>query len=632
MVMILENQHKITSFDPESIHLYPALPGVYLMKDRTGKILYIGKAKNIRTRLRTYFSAPGDGRPSVDIFLPKVTAIETIITSNEKEAFLLENILIKKERPQYNIRLKDDKTYISLMINPKAPWPRLEWVRKRRRDDVLFFGPFSSSSSARKTVEFVEKIFPLRTCSDNVMKNRTRPCIRYEMKRCLGPCCLPVSRDDYQSLVNGVILYLRGNMKELTSRLEAQMLEHAVSLRFEKAAELRDRIEAVRETVEKQNISDERTRDVDVIAHHFSEGWCQMTVFQYRMGILAGTRAFTFREQERPPAEIYYAFFGQYYSEDAFIPPEILAAVEPDERELLEEWLSDIRHAIVKILCPQRGRRADIMKMALDNSKDLLRRKLEGERDLSLILQSLQNKLALPELPSHIEGFDISNIQGRLAVGSMVVFSDGNPEKSAYRHYTIQTVSGSDDFAMIHEVVLRRYRRLRDENKPLPNLILIDGGKGQLNAALGALRELGLEALPIIGLAKDRLKDDQDHPGEKSGTGERIFLPGRKNPVVLYPGSPALFLIQRIRDEAHRFAITHHKKRRSKELTRSALDSIPGVGAARKKALMKCFGSLRALEKASFEEIRNTPGITISAARNIHEFLNIRRLKKKEEE
>ncbi|MBN1902690.1 excinuclease ABC subunit UvrC [Candidatus Sumerlaeota bacterium] len=604
-------------FDTERLSLYPATSGVYLMKNADGKILYIGKAKDLRARLKSYFSETGDSRLSVRIFLPRITNIETIITKTEKEAFLLENILIKKRQPPYNLRLRDDKTYISLRIDPSKPYPRLEWARKRKKDDALYFGPYSSASSVRHTVRFLEKIFPLRSCSDSVMKNRARPCIRYQIKRCLAPCCFPVPEEEYRQLVNGVILYLRGNMEELKKKFEKRMQEHADAMRYEKAAELRDRIAAIDSTLERQNISQEKARDMDVIAHHISEGKTCVAAFQYRLGVLAGTRSFIFDLQGKTVPEIYYSFFGQFYNENSFIPGTIFVDEEPEDKSLLEEWLAELKGARVNIAIPQRGKTASILSLARENAAEHLRIKQEGERDLSLVLESLRAKLHLPETPYHIEGFDISNIQGRMAVGSLVVFQDGKPDSSRYRHFQIKTVTGSDDFAMMYEVVKRRYKRIREEGKPFPNLILIDGGKGQLGAAIKALEELGLEGMSIIGLAKSHLKEDREFPGEKFETGERIFLPNRKNPVVLKPGSPALFLIQKVRDEAHRFAITYHKKLRSKNQRLSILDEIPGIGPSRKKALLKRFGSAKAVQNANMAELLSVPGITRDIAQRI---------------
>jgi len=617
--MALEQQNSAI-FDMDKLDLFPAQPGVYLMKDVGGKILYIGKAKNIRIRLRTYFSRTGDGRPSAKVFLPRVAQIETLITNNEKEAFLLENVLIKKNKPPYNIRLRDDKTYISLRINLKNTYPRLEWVRRRKNDGSLYFGPYSSASAARNTVHLLEKIFPLRTCTDTVMRNRTRPCIRYQIKRCLAPCKLHVPADEYNQIVNGAILYLRGDVKELKERLRGEMAEHAAGMRYERAAEARNRLSAIEATMEKQAIAGERIRDMDIIAHHIAGGMCCIAVFQYRLGVLTGTRTFTFNLQERTPAEIYYSFIGQYYGEDSFIPSRILVGEEPEDKDLLEESLTDIKKSNVSIILPQRGHPAALLRLAAGNARENLTRKLEGERDTTLILQSLQEKLGLTEPPTHIEGFDISNIHGRLSVGSMIVFQDGKPDQSHYRHFKIRWVAGSDDVAMMHEVVLRRYKRVMDEKLPLPNLILIDGGKGQLAAACHALAEVGLEGVSIIGIAKSHMKETVKGTGEKHPTGERIFLPNRKNPIILKHGSPALFLIERVRDEAHRFAITYHKKLRSKGQRHSILDDIPGIGPSRKKALLRHFGSIDEIRNATIESLAATPGITAPLAEKIRAF------------
>jgi len=431
---------------------------------------------------------------------------------------------------------------------------------------------------------------------------------------------MPVSRDEYMQLLNGAVLYLRGNVKELIGRLRQRMEEHAAALRFEQAADFRDKIAAIDATMEKQNIADERQRDLDVFGHYIAEGQCGIASFQYRLGILTGTRTFIINQQGRSPAEIYYAIIGQYYNEETFIPSLILTGEEPDERELLEDALSDIKGARAVIAQPQRGKSVSLVKLAMENAREHLKQKLEGTRDLSLVLQSLQDKLGLTETPALIEGFDISNIQGRMAVGSMVVFQDGQPAPARYRHFKIKSVIGSNDFAMMYEVVRRRYKRMLEEKLPMPNLILIDGGKGQLAAASRALDELGLKDMSVIGLAKkhDAPLNNSDNPETgNSKSLERVFLPNRKNPIILKPGSPALFLIDRVRDEAHRFAIAFHKKLRSKGLRYSALDDIPGIGPSRKRSLLRHFGSLDAIKKATPEELAAVPGISAPLAAQI---------------
>ncbi len=610
---------------------FPASPGVYLMKDAAGEVLYVGKAFNLRARVSSYFGAAPDERPQTEFLVRRVAALDYIVTATDKEAFLLENALIKKHRPRYNIRLRDDKTYLSLRIDPREQWPRLQMVRKRADDGALYFGPYTSSQAMRETFRTLLRIFPLCSCREKVRRNRTRPCLMYEMGMCCCPYYRQVDPAYYAQLVQDAILFLRGQRTEVVERLKQRMQEKSDRMEFEEAARIRDQIAAINLTVERQRIAVGPGVNRDVIAAVAEKGrWLALALI-YRGGVVSDRREFDLPDIGQSEGDILRGVISQLYALPESIPDEVFLSSEPDDRETLEQWLAELRGRAVRLHVPQRGEGRSLMDLALQNARQRLRDRIESGRNLEAALGELSIRLRLPSPPEHIECFDISNIQGTLAVGAMVQFVGGLPNRSGYRLFKIRTVEGANDFAMMHEVLSRRYRRVIEAGRPLPDLILVDGGKGQLNAAAEAMKALGAPSAVLRAIAKSRVEAQEELPagnGEATGpasevrrTDERFFIPGQKNPVTFPPGSPALLLLQHIRDEAHRFAITYHKKLRRSRSLRSLLQEMPGVGEARKRALLRAFGSLERLRKASVEDIARVPGIPLMLARDLHRFL-----------
>jgi len=588
----------------------PASPGVYMMKSETGEIIYVGKAKDLRARLRTYFR-DGDSRYSVQFLMKRVADVDFIVTDNEKEALLLENTLIKQHKPRYNIRLKDDKTYVSLRLDPRDDFPRLTIVRRYRRDGALYFGPYSSAAAVRDTLRTIQEIFPIRRCPDHVFKNRTRPCLNYQIGRCSGPCCDLISKQEYHKLVDEVVLFLKGRNEDLVKELKKGMREAADALDFEKAARLRDRLRAIEQTLEKQRTVSTAGFDRDVFGLHADGAEVHIKVLFIRDGKLIETGSYTFRRKQMTVPELFSSFIAQFYSADRDVPTEILVPVDVEDAELLEELLAERRGRKVTVHRPQKGEKLRLVEMAAQNAEDGAKARRAAADVERAGLMALGKKLRLPGVPSRIECVDISNIGGTDAVGSVVTFEDGKPNKSRYRRYRIKSVSGADDYAMVKEVLTRRYTRALAE-KDLPDLLIVDGGKGQLSIALAVLRELGVEGLAVAALAKPA------HEGEH----DKVFLPGRKNPVTFPASSAALHLLQRIRDEAHRFAVTYHRKLRDRSRLRSVLTDVPGVGEKRKKALLTHFGSLERVKQASVEELAAVPGIPESLAKRVYLYLH----------
>jgi excinuclease ABC subunit C len=604
-------------------HEFPASPGVYLMKDTAGEVLYVGKAANLRARVSSYFGPTPDERPQTEFLVRRVAALDYIVTETEKEAFLLENALIKQHHPRYNIRLRDDKTYLSLRLDPREQWPRLQMVRKRRADGALYFGPYTSSQAMRQTFRTILGIFPLCSCRDKPGRPRTRPCLMYEM----GLCCCPLYRNVdpayYAQLVQDVIQFLRGNRAEVVARLKREMDEKSAQMNYEDAAHIRDRVAAVNLTIERQRIAVAPAVNRDVIAAVSEGGRHLVMVFLYRGGVVADRREFDLPDFGQTEGEILRGAASQLYSLPEAIPDEVFLSAEPDDRAVLESWLAETRGRAVRLHVPQRGEGRSLVDLALENARQRLHDRLESGRDTETALADIRSKLRLPTLPERIECFDISNIQGSLAVGSMVQFVGGAPNRSAYRHYKIRTVEGSNDFAMMHEVLSRRYRRLIEAGQPLPDLILVDGGKGQLSVAAEVMKELGATNAPLRAIAKSRLIGETAAPSRRRSE-ERFFIPGQKNPVTFPPGSPPLLLLQHVRDEAHRFAITYHQKLRRQRSLRSLLEELPGIGEARKRALLRAFGSLARIRLATAEDLARVPGIPPSLAADLHRFLNNR--------
>ncbi|MBI2963752.1 MAG: excinuclease ABC subunit UvrC [Deltaproteobacteria bacterium] len=605
-------------FDDERLSRIPTDPGVYLLRDRNHKVVYVGKAKNLRGRVRMYFRG-GDERLQVPFLVSRVADVETLVTRNEKEALILENNLIKQYKPRYNIRLKDDKSYVSVKVTLEDEWPRVFVTRKILRDRNRYFGPFHSASAVRDSLDAIRKVFPLRTCSDTVFRNRSRPCLEYQIKRCPGPCCLPVDREAYRGALKNAMLLLEGKNDELVRDLRARMRDASEALRFEEAARLRDQIRALERTAEPQEMVSHFGIDQDVFGFYREGGFIEVQVLAIRRGKLTGSHAYGLDDREFPDEEVLGEVLGQYYSGGRFIPDEVLVPVALEDAEVRASYLSELKGKTVAVFRPQRGDKVRLCEMAAENARQGFAARRNTEDRRLRMVEELRHRLELRSAPKRIECFDISNFQGRQIVGSMVAFDEGDPDKGRYRRYRVKSVAGQDDFASLYEVLKRRYSRALVEND-LPDLLVVDGGKGQLGVASAVLAELGIRELDLVSLAKDRVAADA-RGREIRRSEERVFLPNRKNPVVLPRNSNALFLLQRVRDEAHRFAITFHRELRSRERFRSLLDDVPGVGPQRRRRLLQHFGSLRRLAAATAEEIAAVPGVGLERARAIAERL-----------
>jgi excinuclease ABC subunit C len=581
----------------------PSQPGVYLMKNEEGTILYVGKAKNLRSRVRSYFRKSGDGRFRIQFLIPNVEDIEFRVTDTEKEALILENTLIKAHKPRFNVNFRDDKSYVNLRLDPRDRYPRLTVVRRPARDGALYFGPYASSQSVRETLRTLSRIFPLRLCTDHVFNSRTRPCLYYQIHRCSAPC-VPghVSDEEYGALVEQTALFLKGRDEDLAKMLYAQMRDASEALRYEEAGRIYRRIGAIERTIERQKVTSGQERDQDVFGFFREADNVEIQRLTIRGGKLLGGKSDLFAEQLSPDADILESYINQYYAEGQELPEEVLLPFALEGREGLADLLSERRGKRVSVLVPERGEKRALVAMATKNAELSFQARKDRERSQQSTLEQLQERLHLRNFPRRIECFDMSNIQGTNPVGAMVAFTDGEPDKARYRKFQVKTVEGPDDFASMYEVLSRRYTRALEEDD-LPDLIMVDGGKGQLNIAQAVLWELGIETPDLISIAKSRLKPMQGTE-QKHRTDERFFIPGRKNPVILPANCAGLFLLQRVRDEAHRFAITYHKSRRAKAAVHSALDDIPGIGPKRRRALLRHFGSVKAIAAASPETIQ----------------------------
>jgi excinuclease ABC subunit C len=598
----------------------PTEPGVYLLKDRHGKVLYVGKAKSLRPRVRAYFRDGGDGRFQVRFLMKRVRDFDTLVARSEKEALILENNLIKQYKPRYNIRLKDDKSYLSAKVTNHA-WPRITVTRRIVKDGGRYFGPFGSADGLRETIDVIRKVFPLRTCSDGVFRNRARPCIEYQIKRCLGPCCLPVDREEYARHLHAAEMLLEGKNLELLKDMRDRMLAYAERLEFEEAARVRDRVRAIEKTVERQTVLHHWGGDQDVFGLYRQGGFIETIVLMVRNGKLTSTRGWSFQDLEFPDQEILADLLTQFYAGARFLPDEVILPVELDDAAVRAELLSERRGRKVEVFVPQRGDKVRLLEMAMQNARQSFNSRRDNENTREKMLDELRVKLHLRNSPKLIECYDISNLQGSMVVGSQATFDEGEPQKALYRRYRIRTVEGQDDFASLYEVLNRRLRRAREENE-FPDLWVIDGGKGQLNVALEVLKENGLsDALDVVSLAKQHvLNDPRARAVEKSE--ERVFLPNRKDPIVLPKNSTALFLLVRIRDEAHRFAITYNRELRRRARLRSVLDDIEGIGPVRRRALLRHFGSLRRIREASVDQLALVNGVNKELAAEIRRHLD----------
>ena len=593
----------------------PLDPGVYLLKDRSGKVIYVGKAKSLRPRVQSYFRG-GDERHQVQFLVRRVGDLECLITRNEKEALILENNLIKQYKPRYNIRLKDDKSYVSVKITSGDPWPRVLVTRRIARDGSRYFGPFHSASAVRDTLDVIRKVFPLRTCSDPVFRNRTRPCLEYQIKRCLGPCVLPVDRTEYEQHLRAVTLLLEGKDSQLRTLLEKRMREAAAGLRFEEAARFRDQLRAIEKTGERQGAVRHGGGDCDVFGLYREGGFIEAQVLMIRSGKLTANQSFGFADWELPDEEVLSSLLTQFYQGERFVPDEILLPITIDDAEPRADLLRERKGRIVSILVPRRGEKVRLVELAKTNARQAFLERRDDEERSEKTARELQDKLQLRNPPKRVECVDISTFQGGETVGSVVSFDEGRADPARYRRFRIRTVVGTDDFASMREVLERRLRAGLEKND-LPDLLVIDGGRGQLGVASAVCADLGVAGLDVVGLAKMRVERSPTSP-EVERTEERVFLPGRVNPVVLARNSTALFLLQRVRDEAHRFAITYHQKLRDRaRLQASPLQAIAGIGDERRRVLLRHFGSLTRVRAAAVEEIAAVPGFGRSLAERI---------------
>jgi excinuclease ABC subunit C len=610
-------------FRPEAGSI-PVEPGCYLWRDRAGRVLYVGKAKSLRHRLASYFGGWSGIPQRTRAMLEAARSVEWIVTTNEVEALHLEYNLIKEHRPRYNVRYTDDKSYPYLAITVQEDVPRAMVRRNPKRDGTRYFGPFAHAYAIRETLDLLLRVFPVRTCSQGVFdrcRRTGRPCLLHHIGRCAAPCVDKVSPDEHRELVNSLIDFLDGDTDEALEDLRERMTAEAGKLNFEAAARLRDQLASAERALAKQAMVTSPREAFDAVHFHADDLEAAFQAFFVRRGRVVGRKGWTVDRVEDLDEP---ALLGRFLLELAMerqeaLPREVLVPIEPEDREALEELLTDVREAPVRIRVPQRGDKRAFLDTVRENAAEAFtHHRLKRAKDFnarSQALHELQEALGLAEAPLRIECYDISTLQGTDSVASMVVMEDGLPRKAEYRRFKIRGVQGQDDFAMMHEVITRRFRRfLEDTDKPVterrfsypPNLVVIDGGKGQLNAARRALEDLGIEGVEVCALAK-RL--------------EEIHLPERPDPVQLPRSSEALFLMQRVRDEAHRFAVSYHRTLRGQRMTESALDDIPGVGPARRRALLDHFGSLKRLRAASIDELTEVPGISETLARGIYDHL-----------
>ncbi len=599
----------------EQLKRLPTGPGVYLLKDAAGNILYVGKAASLRHRVRSYFGGGQKLTPKLQRLAARVSELDFFITGSEQEALILECNLIKRHRPRYNVRLKDDKTFPYLKIDLDDDWPGVHITRCLEENGGRYFGPFASAKSVRQTLKVIKGIFPFRSCARNITGNDPRPCLDYYINRCAGPCIGVVGKEEYAEVIKQVILFLEGKQEVIVQQLENKMNQTAEALDFERAALIRDQIQAINRVIEGQRIAATVKGEQDVIAFAGDKDQAYVQVFFIRGGKLIGRESFVLRgTRSEEPHQIMASFIKQFYSSSPYMPPLLLLQYPVEDAVVIENWLQGKKGGKVRIQVPRRGKKKQLVDIVAENARQGLEqlkiKQLAAPTTLTAALAEVKRELQLPRLPSRMEGYDISNIRGVAAVGSMVVFDRGRPKPAHYRRFRIRTVSGADDYAMLREVLKRRFRRSSDASAEswaiLPDLILVDGGRGQLNAALSAMRESGVNSVPVASLAKEN---------------EEIFIPQKAEPVILPRSSPGLQLLQRLRDEAHRFALGYHKKVHKRETFASALDVVPGIGPGRKRALLKQFGSAQGIREASEGEIAATKGMTKGLAKKVKEYL-----------
>jgi excinuclease ABC subunit C len=605
----------------------PGRPGVYIMRDAQGRVIYVGKAANLRSRVRSYFGSSHSLEPKTRNLVSSVADFDYIVTGSAQEALHLEATLVKRHQPFFNIRLKDDKHYPYLKVDLNDPWPRVYITRRVENDGARYFGPYASASSVRTTLDIVKKLFPWRSCTKTITGKDPRPCLDYYIHRCIAPCTSYCTKEEYDQVVRQTVLFLEGRTDEVVRDLRVRMEEAADALQFERAASLRDQIRAIERVSEKQVTAYTRPVDEDVFGLARADGEACVQVFFIRGTKMIGADHFPLDgTKEEADSEVMGSFLKQFYESAIYVPRRIVIPLAVPEQGLIRDWLAQRRGGSVQLLVPQRGEKRRLVAMAVDNARESLEMErvkwLADTGKTRAALEELEEELNLPELPRRIECYDISNIQGTSAVGSMVVFADGHPRPGEYRRFRIRTVEGANDFAMLAEVLRRRFKRASsaepaptgDGGQPpegegwaaLPDLVIVDGGKGQVSAVHDVMRDLAVGHIPLAGLAKRH---------------EELFLVDEAEPVVLPRTSQALYLVQRVRDEAHRFAITYHRKVREKAGMQSALDSVPGVGPKRKRALLRKFGSVKGIREASLDDIAATVGFTRRLAEKVKEYL-----------
>lgn len=600
-------------FDPRKVEEFPGVPGVYLMKDGRGQVIYVGKAKDLRARLRSYFRQKGDERPLVRYLLRDLAQVEVVVTGTEKEALILENNLIKKHRPRYNVRFRDDKDYIHIRIDTTHRFPRLSVARRPPKDGALYFGPYASAHAARETMRLLQRHMGLRTCKDSQLRQAKRTCLNEQMGRCAGVCRGSITQEEYGLRVQEAVLFLRGRSKELIRHLQVRMKEASEALRFEEAARLRDQIREVERTVEGQRVDRPLGRDRDVVGLYRMGMEGTIAVLRIRGGKLQERLSFPIPATLLEDREVLVSFLQQFYERGRMPAPEILVPMALGEHvQALEQWLEEVADCRVRIRTPVRGEGKGLLEMAQENARLAPR-----ETDTwSATAQEVARGLGLRRVPRVIDAFDISNLGGEEAVGSAVRFVDGAAEPSMYRSYRIRACSSPDDYAMMYETIRRHLVRKKEEGL-LPDLIMVDGGKGQLGVAMAVLQDLGILDIEAIALAKARGRD-----GKEEARVDRVFVPGRKDPVPIGQAAAPLRVLQQLRDEAHRFAVARHRSRRTARRMTSSLEEVPGVGPARRKALLRHLGSLRRIREATVEELASVPGIPRGLAERIHAALH----------
>jgi excinuclease ABC subunit C len=587
---------------------FPAKPGVYIMRDSAGHIIYVGKAVNLRSRVRSYFQNGAGHTPKTQRLVSHVADVEFIITSSELEALILEATLIKKHKPHYNVRLKDEKRYPFIKVHMEEDFPRVSTVRRVANDGGRYFGPYTSSWAMRETLDLLRRIFPYRTCDEEINGRRQRACLYYHIGRCPGPCIGACTKEEYRESVERLCRFLEGKANDIIVEMRQRMAQAAAEMRFEKAAALRDQVDALERVVERQRMVSSTLRDHDIIAFARSNGSACVEVFFIREGYLIGREYFVLEgTSEEADSQVLTSFLQQFYSEATHVPEEVIVQHMPDEAAIIEAWLREKRGHKVALRVAKTGEKKDLLRLAAENASETLAR-LRAEWDAdegrsTAALEELRDALGLQAAPARIECYDISNTQGTNPVASMVVFVKGVARRSEYRRFRIRTVQGANDYASMYEVIKRRFgttgKERDDSFSAVPDLVIVDGGRGQLNAALQALRDAGREGINVVGLAKEN---------------EELYLPQREEPLLLARGSQGLFLVQRIRDEAHRFAITYHRNLRAKQMQTSLLDGVPGIGPRRRKALLTQFGSVEGIRRASMAELLAVPGMNKAAA------------------